>query len=602
VLSTSGSSARSTSRSRFPSSSNEVNTKNEIGLLLNLININTNDKILDLCCGQGRHAIELVKMDYSNVEGIDCSSYLISVAKKRTLDLHLNIKLSEGDARNINLPDNSKDCVIIMGNSFGYFEREEDDNAVLCNIFRILSPNGKLLLDIADGEWISKNFDKRSWEWIDNEYFVNRERTLSADSRRLITREVVINAKSGVIADQFYAERLYSFEDLQEKLAQIGFININKNNRVVTHSARDQDLGMMAHRFFVTAEVSKDFKLSNKKTTKKNITVLMRDRNKPDKIKLDNKFNTEDFHTINKLKEVLHKLTDFDFEYIDNNEHLINKLTTKKPDFIFNLCDEGYNNKAELELHIPALLEMLNIPYSGASPKALSLCYDKAKVRAIAKEFNIPVPKEFYINSDDYSALAPVCLPALIKPSMGDSSFGITKNAKVNNANELFNYIEYLREILPGVPILIQEFLSGVEYSVSLIGNYPNIEILPILEVDYSVLPPSLPKILSYESKWMPNSDYWNKISYKPAVLHTNAKDKLIHYSKSLFRLLDCQDYARIDFRADSNGKIKLLEVNPNPGWCWDGKMNMMAGFANITYHDLLNKILTAALQRYQNK
>jgi D-alanine-D-alanine ligase len=72
----------------------------------------------------------------------------------------------------------------------------------------------------------------------------------------------------------------------------------------------------------------------------------------------------------------------------------------------------------------------------------------------------------------------------------------------------------------------------------------------------------------------------------------------LIHFSSRLFERLECRDYARFDFRADSAGQIKLLEVNPNPGWCWDGKLNLMAGFAGIRYPQLLEMILNAAKER----
>lgn len=355
----------------------------------------------------------------------------------------------------------------------------------------------------------------------------------------------------------------------------------------------------MEHRYIIIAEVGHKEEIIKPKAKTTQITVLLGDPRQPDKIKVNNQFNAEDYETVNKLKLSLAKMTDYEFKYYDQHEQLVNTLLNDKPSFVLNLCDEGYNNEAILELHIPALLEIFGIKYSGSSPQNLAICYDKSKVRAIAKDFNIPVPEEFYLSCDDYTTLVPRCLPALVKPSLGDSSFGITKNAKVNSAEELVEYIGYLNEISPNVPILVQEFLSGAEYSVGLIGNYPNLYVLPILEVDYSDLPENLPKILSYESKWVPESEYWNKIKYKKAVLTSKEKEQLIHYSKELFKLLDCRDYARFDFRADQDGNIKLLEVNPNPGWCWDGKMNIMAGFDNISYEQMLQKIIQAALSRY---
>jgi D-alanine-D-alanine ligase len=228
------------------------------------------------------------------------------------------------------------------------------------------------------------------------------------------------------------------------------------------------------------------------------------------------------------------------------------------------------------------------------------MCYDKALSRAVAVALDLPVPLETYIKADDQSATLPSVFPALMKPAFGDSSIGITKDAVVNSSEEMVDYLTGLRKILPGRPVLVQEYLSGSEYTVSLIGNPGfGLEALPVLEVDYSGLDANLPKILGYESKWLPDSPYWNQIKYRPARLEINIERNLIENSMTLFERLRCRDYARFDFRADANGAIKLLEVNPNPGWCWDGKMNLMAEFAGMTYADLLRMIIDAAYKRY---
>ena len=147
--------------------------------------------------------------------------------------------------------------------------------------------------------------------------------------------------------------------------------------------------------------------------------------------------------------------------------------------------------------------------------------------------------------------------------------------------------------------MLVQEFLTGAEYSVQLVGNPDQgLRALPILEVDYSRLDDKLPKILGYESKWLPDSPYWTQIKYREATLADQKQQQMIDNSSRLFERLGCRDYARFDFRADAKGEIKLLEVNPNPGWCWDGKMNIMAGFQGMRYSELLGQILLAAVER----
>src|SRR3546814_19429431 len=97
-------------------------------------------------------------------------------------------------------------------------------------------------------------------------------------------------------------------------------------------------------------------------------------------------------------------------------------LRARPPAFVLNLCDEGYNNDAFQELHVPAYLEVLGVPYTGAGPACLGLCYDKALVRAAAQAIDVPVPLETYFNPDDQSATIPSVFPALIKPNYGDRS------------------------------------------------------------------------------------------------------------------------------------------------------------------------------------
>lgn len=186
-----------------------------------------------------------------------------------------------------------------------------------------------------------------------------------------------------------------------------------------------------------------------------------------------------------------------------------------------------------------------------------------------------------------------------MKPNYGDSSEGITKDAVVHDERELLTYLDRLRLEFPRRPVLVQEFLPGAEYSVGLIGNpEQGLRALPLLEVDYSKLDPALPRILGYESKWLPDSPYWTQIGYREAALDDQEQSKLIDYSMRLFERTGCRDYARFDFRANTDGDIKLLEVNPNPGWCWDGKQNLMASFAGMRYDELLGAILGAAEER----
>ena len=174
------------------------------------------------------------------------------------------LSFKEGDARKVPFKNDSFDAVIIAGNSFGYFESTKDDMKVLQEVMRVLKPNGKLLIDITDGVYMAEKFEPRSWEWIDKNYFVCRERSLSENRERLISREVITHANKGVIADQFYAERLYSVDDLKNLLTKAGFVKCGNYSKVSSESKRNQDLGMMAERIIVTAVAKKEWSLVRK--------------------------------------------------------------------------------------------------------------------------------------------------------------------------------------------------------------------------------------------------------------------------------------------------------------------------------------------------
>jgi len=582
---------------------NDANTVNDIDRVLGAIDLEPDGKILDLCCGQGRHSIELARRGFTDVTGLDRSRYLIRLARRRAKDEGLHIAFKEGDARKFGLAGNRFDALLIMGNSFGYFDQEEDDLAVLTAVKQALKPSGSLVIDITDGAWMRDHFEPRSWEWIDENQFVCRERSLSADGDRLISREVVVHAERGVIADQFYAERLYSRDRIRDLLEQAGFLNIRFRDGVSAESDRGTDLGMMAHRFLILAQAPVHMFRSSARGADGvcEVTVLLGDPSLPDPIKRNSVFNPEDMQTIQRFKAAADTLKGYRFRYLDNHANLMKELRNDPPSFVLNLCDEGFNNDPTKELHVPAFLEMLGIPYSGAGPVALGLCYDKSYVSALAAANDIPTPLETYFDPDDQAATMPSVFPALIKPCTGDSSIGITQEAVVHDVAEAVTYLSQLHQSLPGRAVLVQEFLPGAEYSVGLIGN-PDIDMtaLPILEVDYSALDPSLPRILGYESKWHPESPYWSNVCYREAELEENLHRNLIDWSTIMFRKLGCRDYARFDFRTDASGSVKLLEVNPNPGWCWDGKLNLMAEFCGMPYAELIRLILEAAQLRYR--
>jgi len=576
-------------------------TRQEVDLFSKILNISTESKILDLCCGQGRHAIEFAHRGCKYVEGLDRSHYLIKKAKTKAKKEGLTVKLREGDARKLPYQTDSFDVVMILGNSFGYFETILDDERVLKEVFRILKPWGKILIDITDGEYVCFNYQPRSWEWIDKKHFVCRERSLSRDGQRLISREVIAHADKGVIADQFYSERLYTKEKIAEFLKVAGFNDIAFFGELTPDSQRNQDLGMMERRIVVTATAHKEWTPIKKKqdVMAKHVVILLGDPKKPNVILPENSFDDDDFYTIDQLKSALRELSNYEFTYFDNHDNIINELLKLKGnvDYVFNLCDSGYMNNPRQELHIPALLEILDLPYSGANPQCLAYCYDKSLVRGVAKEMNIPVPNAFMVNPEDNTFELPFDFPVIAKPNFGDSSFGITQQSVANTLEALINAINEIRNKFGyDKPIVVEEFLEGSDLTVGIIGNPPeSYTCLPIIKEDYSALPTDLPRICGYEAKWLSHSPYFQLLKSVPADLPKHVQDLIEEWSVKLFTRLECRDYCRFDWRLDAEGMPRLLEVNPNPGWCWDGHLVKMAKFAGMSYKEMLTSILQAA-------
>ena len=579
-------------------------TAEEVEMLLQILKPPQDSVILDLCCGQGRHTLEFARRGYSQIQGLDRSRYLINRARQSAKAQSSSVRFREGDARKLPYPNDSFDIVMVLGNSFGYFASMDDDLRVLEEVRRVLKPSGTIALDVTDGEYMRDHYDPHSWEWIDKHRLVCRERSISLDQQRLITREIVVHNSRGVIVDQFYAERLYSQETLGKLLEKAGFVGIHTNLTFEGQSTRNKDLGMMGHRYLLTGRTRKEWSPVRKPrgAQPRKVTVIMGDPSMRDLLKPSEIFDDDDYFTIDHLKSALRDLPsdEYEFNYLNNHQTLLADLQRDRPELVLNLCDEGYRNDPRQELHVPALLEMLRLPYSGGSPQCLATCYDKALVRGVARDLGIPIPVGFVVSPDETAFPLPERFPVIVKPTMGDSSHGIYASNVVHNSGDFSDVIIKLQRTYR-VPILVEEFLTGDDLTVGIIGNLPDeYEVLPIGVTDYSGLPDGLPPLCGYESKWFPDSPYWTQLKFEPANLPDHIQQKIVDWSLLLKDRFECHDYVRLDWRCNSKGEPRLLEINPNPGWCWDGHLNLMAQFDGMVYADMLKAILRSTEARYQ--
>ncbi|MCS7118193.1 MAG: methyltransferase domain-containing protein [Thaumarchaeota archaeon] len=571
-------------------------TGHEVDVIIELLDLDKDDAILDLCCGNGRHSLELARRGFRRVHGLDYSEYLINLARESAMSEGLRVDFRCGDARRLPYEDNTFSAVIMMGNSFGYFRKESDNLKVLKEVHRVLRPYGRLLMDVTDADHFRNTFEPVRAEVHDHSVVV-RLRELSKDRSRVFTREIVIRGDS-VIADQIYDIRLYAFNDLKGILERAEFVNVTLRTKL-NYDPLDKDPGMMGSRMVVTASASKEPSDAGKKPL---IVVLLGDPRRLNPVKPGFRFDDDDLHAVNELKSALYGIREYRFLFLDDHSKMLKFLMENQGSIhlVLNLCDDGFLNDPNMEGHVAAVLDVLNLKYTGAGPACLSMCYDKSVVKAVASSLKIPVPHHVMINSmRDLSSVPRDVLPGLVKPNYGDNSWGISHKSVVRTKEELVQAFRHLREEwrYEG-PVIVEKFIDGDDLTVSMIGNPPDVVFLPVLKEDYTELPDGLPKVLTYDAKWNPDSPYW-RVRSVPANLPRDVQARLFAWSERLFTRLGCRDYARFDWRLGRDGIPRLLEANPNPGWVWDGHLRKACKHAGWTYERMFKEIIRAAEKRY---
>jgi D-alanine-D-alanine ligase len=223
----------------------DVLTCREVDVICRLLPLNSDHRILDLCGGHGRHTFELYRRGLTNCTLLDYSEKLIQIAETRARENGYSIKFLHGDARSIELPDGSLDRVLILGNSLGYIQDPDADLKIIAEAYRVLRPEGQLLVDVADGSVVKNSFSPNSWHEIGQETVVCRHRELQGNIVK--ARELVIDKRKGLMRDQTYAIRLYNSESLDRLLQQIGFSNVKIHNNFSPRSA-NADYGFMNNR------------------------------------------------------------------------------------------------------------------------------------------------------------------------------------------------------------------------------------------------------------------------------------------------------------------------------------------------------------------
>ena len=278
---------------------------------------------------------------------------------------------------------------------------------------------------------------------------------------------------------------------------------------------------------------------------------------------------------------------------------IIHWLKEYEPDVVFNLCESVYGNSC-WEMNIPALLDLFRIPYTGSPPLTLGLCQDKGKVKDILQSHGILTPRYKIFER----AVGPVkgnIFPIIVKPLHEDGSLGITRESVVFDDETLSKQIRYIIEQYQQ-PALVEEFVDGRELNVGLVETNGSVGILPISEIDYTEFPKGIPKICGYEAKWVVESAEFQKTKpVCPASLEWLMEKKVGQIASRVFKLFECRDYARVDIRIDREGKIYVLEVNPNPDISPQSGMARALKVQGTTYTGFVGNLIERARLRKDN-
>ncbi|MCL4394092.1 MAG: hypothetical protein M1482_04680 [Chloroflexi bacterium] len=294
------------------------------------------------------------------------------------------------------------------------------------------------------------------------------------------------------------------------------------------------------------------------------------------------------------------------------------KLQRYKVDIAFNTCEGHFG--ASREAQIPALLDMLRVPYTGAGVMTLSLALDKPMTKRILQYHKIPTPAFQTFFTGEERVDSRLRYPLFVKPSREGSGIGVTAKSVCRSARELREQVKFVVESYRQ-PALVEEFVDGREFTLGILGNVasgppaaravrsngngrtakslePALRVFPPLEVDLSPCPPEEAGLYTAVIK----SKLYNVPKYLcPAPVSKPLRAKMERMAAGAFAALECCDFARIDFRVRAeDGEPYVLEVNPLAGLQEGISDIVMAADADgLPYVGLINGILQAALMRY---
>lgn len=266
-------------------------------------------------------------------------------------------------------------------------------------------------------------------------------------------------------------------------------------------------------------------------------------------------------------------------------------ILSEKFDLVFNIA-EGMGGRSR-EAQVPAVLEMLDIPYTFSDAQTLSICMDKALTKRMVSTIGVKTPKFFVATTVSDVRRHRLGFPLFVKPALEGSSKGIRLHSRVNNRAEMERQVAWLLKEYGPQPVLVEEFIRGREVTVGVLGNEKPF-VLGIMEIKGKSHGDEFVYSLEMKRNWMEEVEY-----VCPAGLDDFTSERVARDALKVFKLLGCRDAARFDFRIDSMGQPHFLEVNPLAGLSpVYSDLTIMAIKSGYDYPWLIRTIVDLAVER----
>jgi D-alanine-D-alanine ligase len=274
------------------------------------------------------------------------------------------------------------------------------------------------------------------------------------------------------------------------------------------------------------------------------------------------------------------------------------QLRDDPPQLVFNLC-ESLNCDVRNEPLFPALLDMLQIPYTGTGPMSLGLCLHKERAKEVLRTRGVATPAHVLVESrDDLTGAFDVEYPFFLKLAHEDASIGIEAANLVTDRDALVAragaMIDKYRQ-----PVLGERYIDGREVNVTVMGVPHALEVLPLHEISFRDMPDDRPHIVSYAAKWdEEHVDYEGTKPVPMTDVSPEVEAAIRRVATDAFDALELRDFGRVDLRVDASGQPWVIDVNPNCDLSPDAGVARTAKAAGMDYHQLIGRICELAWSR----